>query len=149
MRFIFFGIVGSRGAVFWIRASGFRILGPHRRFRCSWLALALKSMGKSVVNQQNPQRDGTGESHVSRKTRDMGHPFSGPGRLATPWSASTWTRNSDCRMAAGRRELAELRSALTGKSARPHTGLCHTGPSSLPPVPTRENQRNFLCSKRI
>jgi hypothetical protein len=34
---------------------------------------------ESGVNQQIPQKDRIVESHVSQKTRDMGHPFPGSG----------------------------------------------------------------------
>jgi hypothetical protein len=46
-----------------------------RGFRWSWLAPWFKRTGKSGVNQQNPQKGGTVESHPSQSARSMGHPF--------------------------------------------------------------------------
>jgi hypothetical protein len=43
-------------------------------FRWSWLLLGLKVTRKDVVDQQNPKRDRTVESHFSQAKREMGHP---------------------------------------------------------------------------
>ena len=63
--------------------SCFRILASKDASRISMVMIGspgLRVRERVRVNQQKPQRDGTVESHVSQRTRNMGHPFLWSGR---------------------------------------------------------------------